>query len=309
MKYFLACLVTMAISINGFGQGCSDAGFCSLGSLKNHIENDSLSGAKKQRFSLGINYGRGEQNTSTINGYAEYAIKFNNTLAFQSKITGTYATGFLGSAFNVGDVYATFNYSPKVSDANSLSLVGGVKVPVSYGNSKNSEGKPLPLDYQASIGTYDAIGGVNYIIDRRWEFNAAIQVPVIQVNKSTYFPDEFSDPRALEFAPTNQFKRKSDVLARVGYYIFLRQSSIILKPSLSGIYHVGNDSYENRFGQRTGIAGSRGLTLNGSIVATKQLKNGNQIEVFVGTPFIVRKERPDGLTRSAVINFQYTIAF
>ena len=132
---------------------------------------------------------------------------------------------------------------------------------------------------------------------------------MIQVNKSTWFPDEFDDSRALEFAPTNNFRRKSDLLGRIGYYIYLPWHSITLKPSLSGIYHVGNDTYENRLAQKTFINGSRGLTLNGSIVATKQFKNGNRFEVVIGTPFIVRQERPDGLTRSAVINFQYTIAF
>ncbi|AYL98842.1 hypothetical protein [Mucilaginibacter celer] len=310
MKYVYVCLLALTISLNGLAQGCSDAGFCSLGSLKNHLEDDSLTAkVKRQSIALGVNYGLGEQKTSTVNAYAEYQVKFNNRLGFQSKITGTYATGFLGSTFNIGDVYATLNYAPKISGPNNLNFVGGIKVPVTYGNAKNSDGKPLPLDYQASIGTYDAIGGINYIVNRKWEFDAALQVPVIQVNKSTWFPDEYTDSRALEFPPTNNFRRKSDVLGRVGYYIYLPKSSITLKPSLSGIYHVGNDTFENRFGQKTFIDGSRGLTLNGSIVATKQFKNGNRFEVVAGTPFIVRKERPDGLTRSAVVNFQYTIAF
>ncbi|MFC0515776.1 hypothetical protein ACFFGT_16260 [Mucilaginibacter angelicae] len=311
MKYLYICFIAMAISVKSFAQGCSDAGFCSLGSLKNHLtDDDSATTVKKnQSIAFGINYGLGEQKTSTVNGYIEYQAKFNNRFAFQSKITGTYATGFLGNTFNPDDVYTTLNYSPQVSKVNSLNFIGGIKVPLTYGNAKNAEGKPLPLDYQASIGTYDAIGGVNYIVNRKWEFDAAVQVPVIQVNKSTYFPDEYSDPRALKFAPTNNFRRKSDLLARIGYYIYLPQSSITLKPSISGIYHVGNDTYENRFGDKTFIDGSRGLTLNGSIVATKRFKNANQFEIVVGTPFIVRKERPDGLTRSGVINFQYTIAF
>ncbi|QTE39805.1 hypothetical protein J3L18_12380 [Mucilaginibacter gossypii] len=309
MKTIYLFAIAMVIALNGFAQGCSDAGFCSLGVLKNNIEDTVGTLPKKNAIDFGINYGLGEQNTSTINTYVQYQVNLNNHFSFQSKLTATYATGFLGHAFNIGDVYGTLNYTPRLNSANSLNFIGGIKIPVSTGNDKNNEGKPLPLDYQASIGTYDAIAGVNYIVNRTWEFDAAVQLPVIQINKSTYFPDEYNDPRALEFAPTNNFRRKSDLLGRIGYYIHLPQSSLTLKPSLSAVYHIGDDTYENKFGYKTSIDGSQGLTLNGSIVATKTFKNANRFEIVVGTPFIVRKIRPDGLTRSGVINFQYTIAF
>lgn len=304
MKYLYLLTLTVLISLNAFAQGCSDAGFCSLGVLKNNVSDSA-----RHSLSFGLNYGLGEQKTSTVNPYIEYNVKLGTHFSFQSKVTGTYASGFLGSIFDIGDLYGTFNYAPTATGDNSINFIGGVKIPITAGNDKNSEGRPLPLDYQASIGTYDAIGGVNYIVNRTWEFDAAVQIPVVQKNKSTYFPDEYTDPRALEFAPTNNFRRKSDLLGRVGYYIQFPQSSITVKPSLSVIYHLGNDSYENRFGARTIINNSDGLTLNGSIVGTKRFKNFNQFEVVIGTPFIVRKVRPDGLTRSGVINVQYTIAF
>lgn len=309
MKPLFLLTIIITMSLEGYAQGCSDAGFCSLGVLKNHIQDSAATMQKRHAIDFGANYGLGEENTSTINTYLQYQVNFNSRFSFQSKLTATYASGFLGSTFNVGDVYGTINYAPKINSTNSLNFIGGVKIPLSSGNDKNAAGKPLPLDYQASIGTYDAIGGVNYIVNRKWEFDAAVQVPVIQKNKSTYFPDEYTDPRTLKFAPTNDFRRKSDLLGRIGYYFYLPQSSITLKPSLSGIYHVGTDTYENRFGDRVSIEGSRGFTLNGSIVATKTFNNDNRFEIVIGTPFIVRKARPDGLTRSAVINFQYTIAF
>jgi len=309
MKNLLFVITALLFSINSYGQGCSDAGFCSLGALKNNIADSSLTQKKFKSFDLGLNFGLGEQQTFTLNPYIIYNTKVSSSVSFQSKLTATYATGFLGDAFNIGDVYGTFSYSPRLKTDNTLSFIGGVKVPLSSGNSKNADGRPLPLDYQASIGSYDGIAGINYIIHRSWEFDAAIQAPLIQINKSTFFPDEFTDPRIAKFPSTNDFRRKSDLLGRVGYYFYLYHSSFIIKPSLSAIYHVGNDTYENRFGGRTTIDGSQGLTLNGSIVATKQLSNGNKFEIVVGSPFIVRKERPDGLTRSGVINFQYTIAF
>jgi len=303
MKYLIALSAALLIAIGGHAQGCSDAGFCSLGVLKNN-----LSDSGRRSLSFGLNYGAGEQATSTINSYVEYSTKISNQFSFQSKITSTYATGFLGSTFDIGDVYGTLNYAPWLSERNSINFIGGVKIPLTTGNDKSKEGKPLPLDYQSSLGTYDAIGGVNYIVNRIWEFDAAIQVPVIQENKNTFFPDEYSDPRVLKFAPTNNFRRKSDVLGRIGYYIQFPQSSVTVKPSLLAVYHSGNDSYENRFGERAVIDNSGGITVNGNIVATKTYKNGNRFEIVVGAPFITRKVRPDGLTRDAIINLQYTIA-
>jgi hypothetical protein len=304
MKYFLLFSTSLLISANIHAQGCSDAGFCSLGALKNHIADTA-----RQSLSFGLNYGSGEQGTSTINPYIEYSNKIGSLFLFQSKITATYASGFLGSNFDIGNLYGALTYAPNISGDNSLNIVGGVKIPLTTGDDKNSEGKPLPLDYQASIGTYDGIIGINYILEKKWEFDAALQVPVVQENKSTFFPDDYSDPRALNFPPTNDFRRKSDLLGRVGYYIRFPSSSITVKPSVSAIYHVGNDSYENTLAERMVIYGSQGFTLNGTIVATKTFKNYNRFEVVFGAPFIVRKVRPDGLTRGLVVNLQYTIAF
>lgn len=307
MKYIYLIITALFLSAQSFAQGCSDAGFCSLGVLKNNV--DDAKSTTKHTLSFGASYGIGEQSTYTYNPYAEYGAKINDRFAFSTKITATYATGFLGHAFDVGDVFGSLVYSPKLSSTdNSLSFIGGVKLPLTVGNDKNSDGRPLSLDYQSSIGTFDAIGGVNYIVNKNWEFDAGLQVPVYNNNKSTYFPDEYTDPRAEKFAPTNNFRRKSDVLGRVGYYIRF-SDSFILKPNLLGVYHLGNDSYEDRFGKRQTIYNSNGLTLNGALTGVQKFKGGNSLEVIVATPFIARKIRPDGLTREFVLNVQYNFAW
>ncbi len=304
MKHLFIFIITLLTYSQILAQGCSDAGFCSLGDLKNHNEPDS----SRKSISVGLNYGLGEEGTSTINSYLEYTQMLGNRFGFQSKITATYAAGFLGSNFTIGDLFATLTYKPAISGKNDLNFIGGLKIPLTDGNAKNNNNLPLPLDYQATIGTYDAIAGLNYIVDKKWEFDAAVQIPLIQQNNSTFFPELYTDPRIIKFAPTNNFKRQSDVLARLGYYIQIPHSGITLKPSLLAIYHVGDDTYLNQSGNRTTISGSQGLTLNGTVVATKKFNSGNRFEVVFGTPFIVRQVRPDGLTRGLVVNFQYTIA-
>lgn len=303
MKYLFTLILSALAITQGFSQGCSDAGFCSLGVLKNYTESPA-----HHTLSIGSSYGLGEGSTSTINPYLEYGVKSNEHFSYSTKITATYATGFLGSVFDAGDVYGSVTYSSKTNSGNSLNFIGGVKIPLTTSNDKNRAGKPLSLDYQSSIGTYDLIGGINYIVHQKWEFDAGVQVPVYQHNKSTFFPDDFTDPRTAKFAPTNNFRRNSDVLVRAGYYIRFNDS-FSLKPNVLGVYHLGTDSYEDRSGQRQGIAGSKGITINGALTAVKTFKNKSALELIAATPFAVRKIRPDGLTRDLVINLQYSIAW
>lgn len=304
MKYFFLTLSCIAAGTKALPQGCSDAGFCSLSVLKNHVSSTS-----KQLLSVGFNYGHGEGNTNIYTGYLEYRRQLSNHIALSAKITGGSAKGFLGSNTNAGDVFTFVTYAVKPQAVNKLTILGGIKIPLTSANDKNSNGKPLPLDYQAGIGSYDIITGVNYIIKNTWELNAGVQVPIIQINKNSFFPGEYTDSRINNFEATNLFRRKSDILARAGYYIRFKNNSITVKPNILAIYHIGNDSYENIYGRRTVIEGSQGITINGGIAATKTFVNGHQLEFIAATPFVVRDKRPDGLTRSAVFNFQYSISF
>ncbi|QNK63489.1 hypothetical protein H7F33_02995 [Pedobacter sp. PAMC26386] len=304
MKRILLFTIASFIYLQGFSQGCSDAGFCSLGALK---EVGQENAQYKNHIDFGLNYGLGEANTSTINPYVQYGRNLGNSFSILGKLTGTYASGFLGSKFNVGDFYAVGNYNLK-SSRNNWNFIGGLKVPLTTANDKNSNGKPLPLDYQSSIGTFDLILGSNYIYKNSLEVDAALQAPLAQHNKSTFFTDEYTDERINKFTSTNNFRRRADVLLRIGYYIKLA-TGVTVKPNLLGIYHLGKDTFEDRTGNDVIISGSEGFTLNGGFVLSKTFRKSSRLELIAATPFAVRKVRPDGLTREFAVNIQYSIPF
>lgn len=294
-------VLAVAVSI---GQGCSDAGFCSLGALKGvHTR-----ATEKHRIDIGANTGWGEENTFTFNPYLQYTRNLSNRFSVSGKVTATYASGFLGNRFGAGDFYgfATFKVN-KDSSVHNWRALAGIKIPFTSSNQKNSRGGALPLDYQSSLGTYDVILGINYTVNKYLELSTGLQVPVIHNNRNTFFPEEYNDTRAQSFAPTNYFRRKSDILLRAGYY-FNMGKNFVIKPGLLTIYHTGNDSYEDRFGKRAVINGSEGFTLNGTVTITKQFNNKTSLELIAATPFIVRDVRADGLTRSLAVNLQYSIA-
>ena len=288
-------------------QGCSDAGFCSLGGLKSSIERADTT--KVNSLAFGIGYGQGLEQTQYVNTYIEYSRKLGKSFSVQAKLTAAYATGFAGQNIDAGDLFVFGAYRLAKKENSNWSFLAGAKIPLNNSNNSNSNGVVLPLDYQSSIGTYDIIAGINFSLKKHWEFNAGFQAPIINENKNTFLPSDFGDERINEFTPTNHFKRKSDGLIRVGYALKIPKSKWKLKPNLLAIYHFGNDMYENMAGQTIEIKDSEGLTLNGGLIATYSFKNSDQLEFVVATPFIVREVRPDGLTRSIVFNAQYKIIF
>lgn len=299
--FLLAFPAIIAATGRSNAQGCSDAGFCSLMILKNV----NPSAKKKQQISIGSNIGTGEEQTFTFNPYLQYSRSVSTRFSFQGKVTATYASGFLGSYFSPGDLYGLATYTANQSNTDQLHLLAGVKIPFTRSGQKGNNGLSLPLDYQSSLGTYDVILGINYMAHQHWEFNTGIQIPVIQLNSNTFFPDEYNNKRAESFAPANYFRRKPDLLLRTGY-MFSAGKSVTIKPGLLAIYHLGNDTYKDRLNNRVSIDGSKGLTLNGTVTISGQFKNKSVLELIAATPFIVREIRADGLTRSFVANIQYS---
>ena len=304
LVFFIVSLCTSCIA---WAQGCSDAGFCSLSSLK--VEAEQTDSAKNNFIAIGIGYSQGLEQTQYINPYLEYSRNAGQLFFVQAKLTAAYANGFAGKNFDAGDLFVTGTYRAVRTRNIKCGFLLGIKVSLNASNNKNNSGVVLPLDYQSSIGTHDVIAGVYFNVKKNWEFNAGFQVPVINENKNTFSPANFTDERINAFAPTTHFERKSDGLIRVGYSWKFPKSNWKIKPNLLAIYHFGNDTYEMPNGERAEIKNSEGLTINGGLIATYIFKNSNQLECVAATPFVVREVRPDGLTRSVVFNVQYKIIF
>jgi hypothetical protein len=303
IKNLCFIILLSGICLRASSQGCSDAGFCSVGALKN----TSLNEQPKHQLDVGFNFGYGEQQTLTYNPYVQYGIRLNDRFQIQGKLTATYATGFLGTNTNIGDLYGVVTYTAQKNSVNDIHLIAGIKIPLTTANDREATGLALPLDYQSSLGTYDLIAGINYVLLKHFEADAGVQLPIIQENHNTFFPDDYTQTRIKYFPPTNQLHRQPDVLFRLGYYFNLPYS-ITLKPNLLAIYRIGSDSYINRSGASSALPGTGGLTLNQGVNLTKQFKNHNQLEIIAAAP-LVSKSTDDGLIREWVLNVQYSFAF
>lgn len=297
--YLTSSLLILLIN-HSFGQGCSDAGFCTMNSFK-PSSNDSLKAINNQ-FKIGVFYGNADNSISVYGNYIEYNKHLNEKIGLDLKLTTLAQNGNNVSVFGLSDIFLNVNY--KAIDKLKITL--GTKIPLSDAN-KSLSNMPLPMDYQASLGTFDLILGISIEI-KKIQLVAAIQQPITQ-NNNQFFASLYPENSQLrKFQSTNKFKRTGDVLLRVSYPISLNQK-LKLTPSVLPIYHLANDKYTDEFNVEQEIIGSQGLTLNGNIYLDYEINRKNMIQLNMGMPFIVRDSRPDGLTRSFIANLEYRMKF
>ena len=294
-------LITLsAITQMVFGQGCSDAGFCTLNSFKPSKQETEL--VKNNQIKIGAFIGSADNSISVWGNYMEYNRQITNKFGLDARINTLAQNGNDLSVFGVSDLFLT----GKLSIFKRFKLTLGTKIPLANGNRKDNS-LPLPMDYQSSLGTFDLILGGGYEF-KKISFVLALQQPLSQ-NKNEFLAENYPAGSPLRnFQSTNKFIRSGDILLRVSYPFNIGQK-LTLTPSLLPIYHLANDQYIDITGVEKEITGSQGLTLNGNLYIDYELNQRNALQLNAGVPFVVRDVRPDGLTRSFVVNLEYKINF
>ena len=297
---FLTFSLLILLTNFSFGQGCSDAGFCTINSFKPN-SSDSIKALNSQ-FKIGAFFGKADNSISVYGNYLEYNRQLNEKFGLDLKLTTLAQNGNNISVFGLSDVFVNANY--KASEKLKITL--GAKIPLSNAN-KSLENLPLPMDYQASLGTFDLIFGIGYEI-KKIQLVAAIQQPLTQ-NDNQFIANNYpANSKLRAFQTTNKYKRSGDVLLRVSYPVSLNPK-LKLTPSILPIYHLANDKYTDEFNVEKEIIGSQGLTLNGTVYLDYEINHRNILQLNIGMPFVVRDVRPDGLTRSFIANLEYRIKF
>jgi hypothetical protein len=299
MKKVFLILAIILITNFALGQGCSDAGICSIGQGFQSSDKEM-----KNTIEIATVFGAGESDVKYFSPYVSYTRQINDKIELSTKVTFSTATGSFGTRGAFGDAFLIGKYSFAAKNNTQWSVLSGWKIPFTTSNLKIN-GYSLPLDYQSSLGTFDLFLGTNYKF-KRWDFNAALQIPVFNNNKNSYFK-EYSGTE--DFPTTNLFERKSDALFRATYTLNTKNKKFSFKPNVLFIYHIGEDSFENIYGKRESYVGSKGLTINGNLISTYNINKQNSVELSIAAPFVVRDIRPDGLTRSFVAALHYKISF
>ncbi len=293
---------TFGFLIAGFhpeaaAQGCSDAGFCTMEAFK-----PGAAGTQRSHLKTGISAGSADLGVTVTGAFIEYGRKLNDKLSLEAKLTALRQQGNGIAATGLSDIFLSSSYA--LSKPVQVSL--GVKLPLSGGN-RFQNGLPLPMDYQASLGTVDLITGISGRLGK-WQLAAAWQQPLKQ-NSNAFLPELYPAGSTLrKFTGTRLFKRSGDVLLRATYALQISKAFSIT-PGLLPILHLGDDRFTGTNGTEQVIKGSGGLTLNGNLFLDYRVSDSNSLQLTAGAPFIVRDTRPDGLTRSFIAGLEYQIRF
>ena len=160
LKFVFIATALYSLGIHhSYGQGCSDAGFCTINSFKpNTTDSTKL---LNNQFKIGAFYGKADNSISVYGTYLEYNRELSEKFGLDAKLTTIAQNGNGLSVFGLSDIFVNANY--KASERVKFTL--GVKIPLSIAD-KAYDNRPLPMDYQASLGTLDLIFGIGYEIKK-----------------------------------------------------------------------------------------------------------------------------------------------
>jgi hypothetical protein len=296
MKKQLSVLVILTVMMGYVhAQGCSDAGFCTINSLKGDQQTEKTDYFNQLR--VGFAFGQADNDVAASSGFVEYTRIFNEQFNMNLKMGYMAQKNDLASSGGLSDVFLTANYLYKAS-----TFMAGFKIPLQDGNLLK-DGMALPMDFQPSLGTFDLILGTAYAW-KKFHFMLALQQPLSQ-NKNTFLNTDYPPNTGFNgYISTNEYKRKGDLLFRLTYQLPLTER-LTLVPALLPIYHLGNDSYIDGAGKEVVLKGSQGLTFNGNLFVNFDLNDRSMIQLSLAAPFVTRDLRPDGLTRSFVAGLEY----
>ncbi len=295
-------------------QGCSDAGFCTMGAMKPDQPYNKKIAIKLR--SMELSFYRGTTSLTPIIHVATADMNFslNSRNSFQVKLPYQTVQGRLANTGSIGDISLCFTRNIYSSDNFDLNLSFGAKIPTNQSD-KSTNGRPLPMYYQTSLGTYDVITGLS-LINRKWLFATGIQIPLNQNNNQFVWSAwSGTDEEAYvnKYNQAKELKRGIDVMFRVERNF--RLSKLNFSIGLLPIYRIRKDEFTktgpaaNSPETRVIPSGTKGLALSAIATVGYNFNVQSGIRLLMGHKFVQRDVNPDGLTREFVSSFTYVYRF
>ena len=311
----LPLLALSIITLAAHAQGCSDAGFCTMGAMKPDQPYNKKIDFKLNSIDLSFYRGTTTLTPIVYVATADMNFSLNRKNTLQLKVPFQYVTGRLAQTSSLSDISICFTHNLISSDRFDLNVSFGAKIPTNNSDFKTDEGNALPMYYQTSLGTYDLIAGLS-LINRKWLFATGIQVP-LNANKNQFDwhrwvdndPDEIA--YVQRYANATELSRGTDIMLRVERNF--RLSRFNFSAGLLPIYRIVPDQITNFVGTRTSfdLAGNeaKGLALSWITTAGYSFNTRSAIKILVGHKIVQREFSPDGLTRELVTSFTYSYRF
>lgn len=293
-----------------WAQGCSDAGFCSMGAMKPDQHYDRRVKLKLRALELSQYFGRTKFGNIIYSTTLDLNVGINRRNSLQVKLPYTFVTGNDGwDTQGIGDISLSYTYLLVDRRDYQINATLGAKIPTNNSN-KLFRGRPLPMYYQTSLGTYDLVMGLAFI-NREWLLAFGYQQP-FNNNGNQFTVNAWDDTpgeaRAQLYHNSSNLNRRADVMLRLERNF--RFSRFNFNVGLLSIYRFRPDLVTlPGTDQEIEEQDSEGLALSLLFGATYRFSTRHQIKALFGDRLIEREINPDGLSREQVFTIAYQIIF
>lgn len=295
-------------------QGCSDAGFCTMGAMQPDQEFNKNIPVRLRSISLNLYEGQANTSPSIRAAILDLGLRIFNDIDLQFKIPYLTVSGNFGNTQGLGDLSLAATKSLKSTPTYDWLGTVGFKIPTGNSDLRQEEQQVvLPMYYQVTLGTYDLVLGTSYIT-RNWLFSFGYQQPLIHQNENTFeinteswgwYEGGMNYVRGHDEAV--DLKRGADLMTRIERNF--RLSRLNFNVGLLPIYRITKDQGRDEDGNYEKIDGTTGLALSGLVGAGYNFNIYSSLSLIVGFKITDRAVNPDGLTRKHVVNFAYTYNF
>lgn len=297
-KYFIALLFVSFIH-DSKGQGCSDAGICTIGDFYKQSGAIAIPSMKKARHELDLSftYGTHGVNERFFQPQFNYRYNWKRKMFFEFKVPLSIAKDKSSQISNagIGDVIATFNNVVKLHGLKSLQYSAGFRI--SLTNADESEKDSVysyPMFLQPGLGSTDFLLAGNLTLANYLSVGAGLQIPFFNYNSNLIrIPVQFGQTITAE-----QFYRRPDAILKVtGHHQF---KDVKINAGLLGIFHLEEDYYRKSSIGRYTLNGSKGTTINWNMELMYKASEKWMVSLLYAEPLKTRAVIPDGLARSRI---------
>jgi len=313
---FTITLLLLLVSLWGWGQGCSDAGFCTMGAMKPDQTYNKRIDVKLR--SIEFNYYRGTSTLTAVIKAAtvDFNIGINDLSSFQIKVPYQWAEGNLGKNGGLSDISLSYTRNLKTTNKWNINGTLGAKIPSGDANktvsNENTDFRDVPVHmyYQNSLGSYDAIAGIS-AISGKWLLATGVQVALTESGNQFVWGDfpSYPDPEYLRSHDIGRdLKRGVDVMLRVERN--WRFTNFNFSLGALPIWRITKDeAIPAGETERRKMEGTTGLALSVLGSFGYQFDVNNSVKIIRGIKITDREVNPDGLTRDDVWSISYVYAF